>query len=455
VIIKQMAPGVKSVGTLYNSGEANSRKVMSVARDLFQKHGIRLEEVSINNSNEAHQAAQVLCQKGIDVLWVTGDNTAVLALDAIAQVTAKARLPLVINAVDFLEKGAVVACGIGFEKSGYEGGVLAARVLLGEKPSQIPFQEIARKRVGVNFHAAQKLGIAFPAPILREAELFVGLRARRGRPARVAMVQIVENPTMASACDGVVKALQEAKLKENEDFVLKRYNAAGESSQLPLIMSAIKTEGADLIVTAGTPTLLAAVQATQSIPIVFTVASDPEALGIFSDDRPLNVTGVYDDPPVDRLLALALKREPACKMVGTVWDPSQPNSEISVKKLRQACQDQGVPLAESTAGMLTELTDATLSLCVRGADVIIISADNLTTTGFPAILGAGQRHHVPIYTTDPSLVASGAAAAIGDDHFEWGRQSGRLAARVLGGASPASLPAEPTAVQRVVVAKEE
>jgi putative ABC transport system substrate-binding protein len=103
--------------------------------------------------------------------------------------------------------------------------------------------------------------------------------------------------------------------------------------------------------------------------------------------------------------------------------------------------------------MLSELTDATLSLCARGAEVIIISADNLTTTGFPAILGAAQKHDVPIYTTDPGLVARGAAAAIGDDHFEWGRQSGRFAARVLGGARPASLPVEPTAVQRTVVAK--
>lgn len=453
VTIKRIAPDVKSVGTLYNSAEANSRKEISVARGLFEKHRIRLEEVSINNSNEAHQAAQVLCQKGIDVLWVPGDNTAVLALDAIVKVATKAKLPLVIDAVDFLEKGALVTCGIGFERSGYAGGVLAARVLLGEKPSQIPFEEIATKRVGVNYPAARKLGVTFPDAILREAELFVGLRSRLGRPAKVAMVQIGENPTLDSARDGVVKALQDAKLQENEDFVLKKYSASGETSQLPLIMSTINTEGADLVVTVGTPTLLAAVQAIRDIPIVFTVASDPKVLGILNDDRPRNFTGVYDDPPIDRLLALALEREPVCKTVGTVWDPSQPNSEISVKKLRQACKDRGLPLRESTAGILPELTDATQSLCARGADIIIISADNLTTTGFPAIHRVAQKNDVPIYTTDPTLVESGATAAIGDDFFEWGKQSGLFAARVLGGVRPASLPFEPTAVQRTAIAE--
>jgi len=448
VTIKQVAPDVKSVGTLYNNAEANSRKVMSVARDLFEKHGIRLEELSINNSNEAHQAAQVLCQKDIDVFWVTGDNTAVLALDAIAKVTTKAKLPLVINSVDFLEKGALVTCGIGFEKSGYAGGVMAARVLLGEKPSQIPFEEIAKKRVGVNFPAAEKLGVTFPDALLREAELFVGLRSRLGRPAKVAMVKMGENPTLDSARDGVVKALQDARLQENEDFVLKKYSAAGETSQLPLIMSTINTEGADLVVTVGTPTFLAAVQAIRDIPIVFTVASDPKVLGVLDDDRPPNFTGVYDDPPIDRLLALALEREPGLKTVGTVWDPSQPNSEISVKKLRRVCKDKNILLHENTVGMLSELPDATQSLCTRGADIIVISADNLTTTGFPAIHRVAQKNDVPIYTTDPTLVESGATAAIGDDFFEWGKQSGLLAARVLGGVKPASLPFEPTAVQR-------
>ena len=452
--IKQIAPGVKSVGTLYNSAEANSRKVMTVARDLFKKHGIRLEEVSINSTNEAHQAAQVLCQKDIDVLWITGDNTAVLALDAIAKVTSKARLPLVINAVDFLEKGAVVACGIGFEKSGYAGGVLAARVLLGEKPSQIPFEEVAKKRVGVNFDAVQKLGVTVPDAILREAELFVGLRSRYGRPAKVAMVTIGENPSLESACEGVIAAFQDARLQKDKDFVLKKYSASGETSQLPLIMSTINNEGADLVVTVGTPTFLAAAQAIRDIPIVFTVASDPKVLGISRADEPLNFTGVYDDPPLDRLLALALEREPRCKTVGTVWDPSQPNSEISVKKLRRACKDRNLVLYENTVGMVSELTDATQSLCSRGADIIVISADNLTTTGFPAIQHAAEKHDVPIYTTDPTLVESGAAAAIGDDFFQWGKQSGRFAARVLAGANAASLPPEPTAVQRTVIAND-
>ena len=48
-LLQALVPGVKSVGTLYNSSEANSRKVIAVAREMFKERGIGLEEVVITN----------------------------------------------------------------------------------------------------------------------------------------------------------------------------------------------------------------------------------------------------------------------------------------------------------------------------------------------------------------------------------------------------------------------
>src|SRR4030095_14177808 len=95
--IQKLVPQVRSVGTVYNSSEANSRKVISVARELFQKRGIRLEEVTATNTGEVFQAAQVLAGRKIQALWVTGDNTAIQAFEGIAKVAADSRLPLGIH----------------------------------------------------------------------------------------------------------------------------------------------------------------------------------------------------------------------------------------------------------------------------------------------------------------------------------------------------------------------
>jgi putative tryptophan/tyrosine transport system substrate-binding protein len=167
--IQKLVPQVRSVGTVYNSSEANSRKVISVARELFQKRGIRLEEVTATNTGEVFQAAQVLAGRKIQALWVTGDNTAIQAFEGIAKVAADARLPLVINDPEFIERGALAAVGIGWQKSCFEAAKRVAQVLLGENPKDLPFENIAIKQIVLNYAVARKLGITFPPELVQEA----------------------------------------------------------------------------------------------------------------------------------------------------------------------------------------------------------------------------------------------------------------------------------------------
>jgi putative ABC transport system substrate-binding protein len=161
--IQQILPGVKAVGTLYNSSEANSRKVVSVAREAFSKAGIRLEEVTITSSSEVLQAAQTLVARGIQAMWVTGDNTALQGFAAIGKAARDAKLPLFINDPEFAVKGAAVAVGLGWYESGLAAGKIAGRVLHGEKPAAIPFEEIAVKQLVINDDTVARLGLRIPS----------------------------------------------------------------------------------------------------------------------------------------------------------------------------------------------------------------------------------------------------------------------------------------------------
>lgn len=170
-VIRQLVPGVKRIGTLYNSSEMNSVKVISVGRETCKKMGLTLEEVAITGTSEVHQAAQVLVTRDIQALWVTGDNTALQAMAAIGKVAADSRIPLIINDPEFVDKGALVAVGIGWHSSGYEAGKIAGRVLRGEQPRDIPFVNVAERKLVLNQAVAQKLGISLPAALREHAGL--------------------------------------------------------------------------------------------------------------------------------------------------------------------------------------------------------------------------------------------------------------------------------------------
>jgi len=168
-LIRDLVPGVRRVGTVYNNSEANSRKVIAVARDEFRRQGIALEEVAITNTSEVFQAAQVLTARNIQAFWITGDNTVLQAFEGVVKVANDHRLPLIINDPEFTERGALACAGLGFYQSGHAAAALAARVLLGEDPRHIPIEEVAVKKLVLNDKVARKLGLTFSPALMKQA----------------------------------------------------------------------------------------------------------------------------------------------------------------------------------------------------------------------------------------------------------------------------------------------
>jgi putative tryptophan/tyrosine transport system substrate-binding protein len=167
--IQRLVPGVRAVGTLYNNAEANSVKVVGVARDIFKQRGIQLQEIPINSTNEIFQAAQAVTQRGVQAVWVTGDNTALQGFDGIVKAARDAKLPLIINDPEFVQRGALLAVGIGWYETGKAASKVLARVLRGEQPRNIPFEEVALKKLVLNQEVARTLGITFPPDIVQAA----------------------------------------------------------------------------------------------------------------------------------------------------------------------------------------------------------------------------------------------------------------------------------------------
>jgi len=111
----------------------------------------------------------VLTQRGVQALWVTGDNTAFQGFDAIVKAARDAKLPLIINDPEFVQRGALIAVGIGWHQSCGAASKLLARVLRGEQPRNIPFEEVAVRKLALNQEVAKTLGITFPPDIVQAA----------------------------------------------------------------------------------------------------------------------------------------------------------------------------------------------------------------------------------------------------------------------------------------------
>lgn len=449
--LKTLQPNARTIGVILNPSETNSIRERDAARAILTQLGITLAERTVTNSSEVPQAAQALIADQVDAIFGMGDNTVVSAFTTLAQECRKAKIPLLADDNSLMGSGALLSCGANPLTEGRRAGTLLARVLTGSAPASLPFEPSTSAETTVDLEAAAHLGLTLPTPFLTECTRFHHPTAVHNRPFRISLVNLVSNPVLDLAEQGFFRALDNAGFKENRDYTLKRHNAQGELSQLTAMLDAARASNPDLLVTVTTPAFIAATKAIKDIPIVFTVASDPAELSLFTpDQRPPNITGVHDDPPVDVLLTMAQRHLPSLTAVGILYDPSQPNSLISVRKLRRVCAAKQLTLHEATGSTVSEIPAAAQSLIQRGANAFILAADNLVATGFPAILRAAKGANIPIYTTYPDQVKQGATAAVGDNFDAWGAQSGSLAAKVLAGVPPAALPIEATRVQEVL-----
>ena len=173
-LARDLFPGVKRLGTIWNTSELCAAAALKVARAACKEEGIELVEISITASNEVLQAAQALAQKEIDAFYVVGDNTVLTSFDAIVKVSGEQRIPIIMNDPEFAERGAVAAVGFNFYESGYAGGKLAARILRGESPERIPIQSVVVPRLIVNLDNARQMGVNIPDEIIQRADEVIG-----------------------------------------------------------------------------------------------------------------------------------------------------------------------------------------------------------------------------------------------------------------------------------------
>jgi len=306
--------------------------------------------------------------------------------------------------------------------------------------------------------ALKKLGlglflIAGAAAVLLYSDLEsrrVEVRSQQ-RVMRVAMVQQISIPALDDGLAGAISALEHRGYADGGRIVLSRYNAHGDISTGNAIAKEVTSSNFDLIVSVSTVSLQTLANAnrfaTPPRRHVFGLVSDPYAVGVGVNREnhsihPAYMTGVGSLPPVHEIFELARRMLPSLKRVGLVWDPSEANSVVSTSLARNVCGTMGISLIEANAENSTAIGDATASLTSRGVQAIWISPDLVSSHGTQLIVSKASAAHIPVFSSVPASGVSGALFELGADYLAIGRVEGNLAADVLDGRDPSTVPVE-------------
>ena len=461
-LIRDTVPGIKAVGTIYNASEANSRKVIEVARELFAKAGIKLEEVTVTSSGDVLQAAQALVSRNVQAFYIQGDNTVALAFDFVVKAAHAARLPLFNDDPDFAARGAMACVGVGYYESGLAAARPILRVLLGESPASIPIENVSRKRLVLNEALAKNLGLTFPPEVLaevaKEKEAATtpkpsGAIKPPTRKCRVDIIEYLDTPNVELARSGVLDAFESAGWRRGVHFDVRLRNAQGDIATLSSMVDAAVTEDSELIITSSTPALQGALRRGRAKPLVFTLVANPIVAGAGKNDHdhlPF-VTGSYVNAPFEEGLDALKACLPETKRIGTLYVPGEVNSVYYKDQLLAAAKKFNLEVETLGVSSGGEVPDAALALCGRSITVFCQLSDNLTSASFASIGQAAKKARIPLMGFATDQARNGAFMTMSRDFYDNGVASGRLAMRVLSGEKPSQIPFESVTKLRFVV----
>jgi putative ABC transport system substrate-binding protein len=223
--------------------------------------------------------------------------------------------------------------------------------------------------------------------------------------------------------------------------------ADGRNERLPGLAADLVRSRVNVIATAGaTSAALAAKAATETIPIVFQIGSDPVEIGLVASlNRPgKNITGVTS---LNR--ALGPKRVevlhellPSATIVAQLFNPTATAVEVPVADAHAAAVALGLQLHVLHASTERDF-DMIFETAVRlRAGGLVIAPDPLFSNYSELLAAAALRHGMPTISAYRTFVSAGGLMSYGGDLMDQYRQIGIYTGRILKGEKPADLPVE-------------
>ncbi|ENM5898249.1 ABC transporter substrate-binding protein [Vibrio mimicus] len=167
-LIKEILPNVKSIGVVYNPGEANAVSLMELLKLSAAKHGIKLVEATALKSADVQSATQAIAEKS-DVIYALIDNTVASAIEGMIVAANQAKTPVFGAATSYVDRGAIASLGFDYYQIGVQTADYVAAILEGKEPGTLDVQVAKGSDLVINKTAADKLGIRIPDAVLARA----------------------------------------------------------------------------------------------------------------------------------------------------------------------------------------------------------------------------------------------------------------------------------------------
>ncbi|HEV8724351.1 MAG TPA: ABC transporter substrate-binding protein [Candidatus Binatia bacterium] len=269
---------------------------------------------------------------------------------------------------------------------------------------------------------------------------------------RVGFLTLIDSP---SAREVFRQGLRDLGYIEGQNIVIEYRHAADRAERLPELAAELVRLKVDVIVAGASQSALAAKNATQTIPVIFTGVGDPVAQGLVASlARPgANITGLASLSPEvgGKRLELLKEVSPTTTHVAVLWNPTNSSNSLQLKEVRTAAQTLALRVQSLEVSKPDDIEQAFTVIARERADVLLIFADPFLTSQRVRFADRAAKHRLPAMYGQSDSVEAGGLMSYAPSFREMGRRAAYYVDKILKGNKPADLPVEqPTKFELVI-----
>lgn len=269
-----------------------------------------------------------------------------------------------------------------------------------------------------------------------DAENTETAEATDGESYTIGISQFAEHGSLDNCREGFLEGLKEEGIEEGKNLTVKVNNADADMGTASQIAQSFVTDNVDLVCAIATPSAQAAYNAAmeKGIPVVYTAVTNPVEAELATDDKmPVGaVTGTSDQLPVEAQLKMIREILPDAKTIGILYTTSEANSVYSISQYEELADQYGFTLETAGITSSSEISLATADLLTK-VDCLTNLTDNTVVSSLPAILDQANEKGIPVFGSEIEQVKIGCLAAEGIDYVSLGKDTGKMAAKILKG----------------------
>jgi len=257
------------------------------------------------------------------------------------------------------------------------------------------------------------------------------------------------NPTLLDGrtdqLRGFHQGLKETGYVEGENVAIEYRSANNQPDRLPALAADLVRRRVAVIVAGTAPAILAAKEATTTIPIVFSTADDPVRQGLVTSlaHPGGNLTGVnfLVLELVPKRLELLRQLVPGAVRVAVLVSPTNAAlTEATLQGVEPAARTMGLQIQVLNADTSREIDAAFMTLARDRPDALFVGSGPFFTSRRVQLTHWATRVAIPAVFASRPYVEAGGLISYGTNITEANRQLGIYVGRILRGAKPADLP---------------